>query len=128
MRYILSLTLMCILLTCGAVLAQGPDEFDAWMRTIDEKNQSVQNAIADKNSKAAVADAKALEDAFKQVDSFFVKRGGATDAVALAKQAQREAANVAKLVTGENFVAAAEESIKIAETCTSCHRLYRPLF
>jgi hypothetical protein len=42
----------------GLVFAHSVDEFDAWMRTIDEKNQSVQQSIAAKNADAAAADAQ----------------------------------------------------------------------
>jgi hypothetical protein len=49
----------------GLALAQSVDEFDAWMQTIDEKNQSVQRNIAAKESTAAAADAKTLAETFQ---------------------------------------------------------------
>lgn len=110
------------------VLAQSADEFDGWMRTIDEKNQSVQRHIADKDSDAAVADAKTLQEIFQLVEKFWTQRGNASDAVELSKKAQDRAAEVLKSATAKDFDAAASQSIRIAETCTACHRLYRPLF
>jgi hypothetical protein len=107
---------------------QGADEFDAWMRTIDEKNQSVQNNVAAKDAGAATAGAKVLQDTFKLIEQFFTKRGNASNAVELAQKAQQRAAEVAKSAGAKDFDAAASQSIKIAETCTACHRLYRPLF
>ena len=82
--------------SCGVILAltgsvvwtQSVDEFDAWMRTIDEKNQSVQQNIARKDANGVTADAKVLQDTFKLVEGFWVHRGDAQDAVDLAKEAQ----------------------------------------
>jgi hypothetical protein len=119
---------LCILSAASIMFAQSADEFDAWMRTIDEKNQSVQRNIADKDAKAAADDAKALEDTFKLVEGFWKQRGNAQDAVALAQKAGERAAEVAKSIAAKDFEAASTQSIKIAETCTACHRLYRPLF
>jgi 5'-3' exonuclease len=119
---------ICVTLAVKVVLAQSADEFDAWMRTIDEKNQSVQRHISDKDSNAAVADAKTLQETFQLVEKFWTQRGNASDAVELSKKAQDRAAEVLKSAMAKDFETAASQSIKIAETCTACHRLYRPLF
>jgi hypothetical protein len=106
---------------------QSVDEFDGWMQTIDEKNQSVQRNIAAKDANAATADATTLQDTFKLVEDFWVHRGNAADAVDLAKEAQARAADVVKAVADKDFDRASSQSVKVAETCTACHRLYRPL-
>ncbi|MBV8841840.1 MAG: hypothetical protein JO307_03420 [Bryobacterales bacterium] len=103
------------------------DEFDAWMRTIDEKNQSVQRAIAEKDAATAASDARTLQDTFKLVEGFWSKRGDAPYAVELARNAQEFAAGAVKSATQKDFEAASSQTIKIAGTCTACHRLYRPL-
>lgn len=128
MRKIIVLFGVSVALTAGVVFAQGADEFDAWMRTIDEKTQSVQSSIAAKDASAVTADAKALQDTFKLVEEFWTRRGNAADAVELSQKARERAAEVLKSVAVKDFDAAASQSIKIAETCTACHRLYRPLF
>jgi hypothetical protein len=112
----------------AALFAQSADEFDAWMRTIDEKNQSVQQNIQAKDARAAADDAKALQDTFKLVEGFWQKRGNAQDAVDLSQKAGQRAAEVSKLIAAKDFDGASTQSVKIAETCTACHRLYRPLF
>jgi hypothetical protein len=124
----LMMFLSIYLVTAISVFSQDADEFDAWMRTIDEKNQSVQNNVAAKDARAATADAKVLKDTFKQVEQFFTRRGNASDAVELSQRAQERAAEVVKSAGAKDFDAAATQSIRIAETCTACHRLYRPLF
>ena len=120
--------LVILVFFSGAVFAQSADEFDGWMKTIDEKNQSVQQNIAAKDAKAAAEDAKALQDTFQLVEGFWKKRGNAQDAVDLSRKAGERATEVAKLVAAKDFEAASTQSVKIAETCTACHRLYRPLF
>jgi hypothetical protein len=87
---------------------------------------AIQN-ITRRDADAATADAKVLEDTFKLVEGFWVRRGNAQDAVDLAKEVQARAADVAKAVAAKDFDAASSQSIKVAETCIPCHRLYRPL-
>jgi hypothetical protein len=127
MRKIITAVGIQTALAAGIVLAQSQDDFDAWMRTIDEKNQSVQRNIAAKDSDAASADAKTLEETFKLVEGFWAKRGNAPDAVELSKKAEAQAAEVVKSATAKDYDAASTLSINIAQTCTACHRLYRPL-
>ena len=114
-------------LVTGLVFAQSVDDFDAWMRTIDEKNQSVQRNIAAKNADAATADAKEIQETFKLVEGFWAKRGNASDAVELSQKAEQQAAQVVKSATAKDYDAASTLAINIAQTCTACHRLYRPL-
>jgi cytochrome c556 len=109
------------------VLAQSQDDFDAWMRTIDDKTQSVQRNIAAKDADAVTADAKSLQETFKLVEGFWTKRGNAPDAVELSQKAQQQADEVVKAAAAKDYDTASSQSIKIAETCTACHRLYRPL-
>jgi glutamyl-tRNA reductase len=116
-----------VIFLAGTAFAQSVDEFDAWMRTIDEKNQSVQRNIAAKDASAAAADAKVLQETFKLVEGFWKQRGSAPDAVALSQKAQQLAGEVVKLIAAKDFDSASAQSIKVAETCTACHRLYRPL-
>jgi hypothetical protein len=115
-------------LIASVAFTQTADEFDAWMRTIDEKNQSVQRKIAAKDTAATTADAKVLQETFKLVEGFWARRGNAPDAVELSQIGQERAAEVAKSAAAKDFDAAATQSIKVAATCTACHRLYRPLF
>jgi hypothetical protein len=117
----------CLALMAITAFAQSVDEFDSWMRTIDEKNQSVQRNIAAKDPAAAAADAKTLDETFQLVENFWKQRGNAPDAVELSQKARQKAAAVAKAIAAKDFDAASTQSIQIAETCTACHRLYRPL-
>jgi hypothetical protein len=115
-------------LTASFVFAQTAEEFDGWMRTIDEKNQALQTDIAAKDAKSTTDDAKVLQDTFKLIEGFWTRRGNAEDAVELSRKAQEGAAGVVKSAAAKDFDAAATQSAKVSDTCTACHRLYRPLF
>jgi hypothetical protein len=86
-----------------------------------------QQNITRKDAERVTADAKVLQDSFKLVEAFWVHRGNARDAVELAKEAQARAEDIVKAVAAKDFDSASSHAIKVAETCTPCHRLYRPL-
>ena len=115
-------------MAASAVAAgQSVDEFDGWMRTIDEKNQSVQQAIARQDAATAVADAKALQTSFTLVERFWAARDDGKEAVSLSREALERAGAVQRALDAKDFTLASSESVKIAGTCTPCHRLHRPL-
>jgi hypothetical protein len=127
MRTALIIATVVLAFFARPTFTQTIDDFDAWMITIDERIQRVQGKIAAKDADGVVADAKALESAFAQVEAFWVSRGNAADAVDLAKQARQRAAALATAAGERDFDRASGESVRVAETCTACHRLYRPL-
>jgi cytochrome c2 len=47
--------------------------------------------------------------------------------VALSREARQRAEAIEKAAAARNFEGASSEAIKVAETCTACHRLHRPL-
>jgi cytochrome c556 len=114
-------------LSSAIAATQSVDEFDAWMRTIEQKTQSVQQNIARRNADAVAIDAKSLEETFRLVEEFWTRRGDAADAVTLSKQAREHAVELLQAASAKDFDRASTEAIRVAETCTSCHRLYRPL-
>jgi len=117
-----------LVLAAGAVVAtQSVEEFDGWMRTIDEKNQSVQQAIARQDAATAAADAKVLQASFTLVERFWVARDDGREAVALSREGRERAEAIERALEVKDFSRAQSESIKVAETCTPCHRLHRPL-
>lgn len=103
------------------------DEFDAWMQAIDQKTQTVQQSIAKKDAAAVAADAAVLQTEFARVEAFFTGRENSADAVELAREARARAGDVATAAAARDFDTASSQAIKVAGTCTACHRLYRPL-
>jgi len=118
---------MVVTLSSAIAATQSIDEFDTWMRTIEQKTQSVQQHISGRNADAVAVDAKSLEETFRLVEDFWSRRGDAADAVTLSREARGHAADLLKAATEEDFDRASRLAIRVAETCTPCHRLYRPL-
>src|ERR1017187_6097529 len=94
MRKMNVLAVATALLAAGA-LAQSDSDYQGWMKSNAANMGSLNKNIAAKDGAAAAADAKKLEDTFKQVGDFWEKRN-APDAVNFAKQAQSGAAMVEK--------------------------------
>ncbi len=124
MRRIYSFTLIAVGLSAGLLLAQSDSEYHDWMKTIGATNGSMQKSIAAKDGAAAAADAKKLQDTFKEVESFWEKRG-ASDAVGFAKGAQMVAASVEKSAMAGDMDQAAAEAKTMGRNCGGCHMAHR---
>ena len=127
MRLKAALAAAFVVVMGAAAVTQTVDDFDAWMQAIDEKNRSVQQAIGRKDAAATAADAKALQASFVLVERFWTAREEGKDAVALSREARERAEAIEKASGAGDFDRAAAESIKLAGTCTPCHRMHRPL-
>jgi hypothetical protein len=106
------------------LFAQSDADYQGWMKNIAATNQSLQKNITAKDGSAVSADAKKLEDAFKQVEGFWEKRS-APDAVNFAKQAQTAAAAVSKSAAGGNMDQAMADAKSMAANCGGCHMAHR---
>ncbi|MGZ5780098.1 MAG: hypothetical protein ACXWIN_03970 [Burkholderiaceae bacterium] len=95
------------------------------MQSIEDTNKSLSSNIALKDGKAATSDAKELTDMFSKVESFFVKKGGAENAVDLAKKSKNLAIEIVKYVEGKNFDAATDSATALSRTCRTCHTFYK---
>ena len=56
------------------------------MRDMDDANKDLQPVLGAKSSQAALSDARVIQDVLKQTEAWFVKKGGAEDAVRIAQQ------------------------------------------
>lgn len=128
MRKIIILFGIIFVLASGAVSAEAEFDFEELMETIDTISHNLQGDITNKDSNSAIALAKELQDAFKQVEGFFEKRGDAADAVTDARQYQDMAAAIVKYVEANDFEAASNQAIELSKSCdTACHDTYKPL-
>jgi hypothetical protein len=107
---------------CFVLVAQDP-EYQGWMKSVAGSNGKLQKGIAAKDAGAA-AEATNLETVFKQVESFWQKRGAA-DAVGFAKQAHEAAGAAAKAISAGDWDKAAAEGKSIGATCQGCHAAHR---
>lgn len=112
------------------VRAQSGSEYQTWMKTVAESSASMQKDIADKKFDAVVADARQIENTFKQVEAFWRSRN-TMDAVNFAKQVQSEAATVEKTITSGDMERPYLRSVvsvmveNVAGSCGGCHNAHR---
>lgn len=117
-------------LAISAVLASQVSSAEAdldvdLMQAIEDVNKSLSSNVALKNNKAATADAKELTLMFEKVEAFFVQKGGAENAVDLAKQSKGLAIEIVNSVAANNFEAATNSATTLSRTCRTCHTFYK---
>lgn len=103
------------------------DYDDDLMRDLDKTIKYFEPDITAGNAQSALDDAAVLQDGFKYTEDYFAKKGGAEDAVNISRQGQEALAAAVKLVGDNNFEAAAAAARQTAQTCRSCHDVYKPL-
>ncbi|MES1195905.1 MAG: cytochrome c [Steroidobacter sp.] len=119
------LTLVAII--SGVVIAQTVqiDVDQDLMHAIDETVKDVNSNISLKDSKAAIAHAKELQDYFQQVETVFKEHGNVDDGVDLAVKAQQAAVELGKSASANDFDAAQAHAKDLSSTCKSCHDVYK---
>lgn len=95
------------------------------MQTIEDANKSLSSNIALKDSKAASSDAQELTELFGKVEGFFVQKGGADNAVDLAKKSKELTLAIAQSVATNNFESASDSATTLSRTCRTCHTFYK---
>ena len=95
------------------------------MQNIDDTNKSLASNIAVKDGKAAIADAKSMNDMFGTVETYFVQKGDAANAVELTKQSRELTLTIVNAVTANNYDAATDAATTLSRTCKKCHTFYK---
>jgi len=95
------------------------------MQNIDDTNKSLASNIALKDGKAAIADAKSMNEMFGHVETYFVQKGDAANAVDLTKQSRELTLSIVSAVTANNFDAATDAATSLSRTCKKCHTFYK---
>jgi hypothetical protein len=129
-RRIGALGALAVLTALGAGAARAEidfSDFDTFlMQTMEDTLKALEPHIGGKNVAAATEDAQVLREGLQWAESYFAAKGGADDAVALAKEGQEHAAAVATALESGDFEAAAAAARGVAKTCRACHDAYRP--
>ena len=113
-------------LLVSAGLAFAAVELDTdLMQNIDDTNKSLASNIAIKDGKAAIADAKSMNDMFGTVETYFVQKGDAANAVELTKQSRELTLAIVNAVTANNYDAATDAATTLSRTCKKCHTFYK---
>jgi cytochrome c556 len=105
------------------LLAQSDADYMGWMKSAVAAKGKVAKGIAAKD-KGVAADAKVMEDSFKQIEDYWTKKGAA-DATGFAKQARTASADVAKAAAAGDFDAANAALTVVGGTCAGCHMAHR---
>lgn len=95
------------------------------MQSIEDTNKSMASHIALQNAKGATSDAKELQEMFTQVESFYVNKGDAPDAVELARKSKLLSGEILKQVDSKAFDKAVDTATDLARTCKTCHNFYK---
>ena len=109
------------------VYAQSVLDFDEWMQKIDRRSQSVQRNLNRRDVNAATADAREIGELYGSMETYFIRRGDAANAVKLSKEGRDLAATVVKSVAANDFAGASQAAVSIAHACRTCHLEYKPL-
>lgn len=103
------------------------DYDDELMRDLDKTIKYFEPDITAGNAQGAIEDAAVLQEGFKYTEDYFSKKANAGDAVSISRQGLEAVATAVKLVSEKNFEAAAAAARQTAQTCRSCHDIYKPL-
>jgi hypothetical protein len=95
------------------------------MQTIEDTNKSLSSNIAIQNSTASTADAKELQELFAKVESHFIAKGDAADAVDLSRRSKDLASSIIKSVAVKDFGTATDSATDLSRTCRTCHTFYK---
>jgi hypothetical protein len=95
------------------------------MQNIDDTNKSLASNIAIKDGKAAIADAKSINAMFGTVETYFVQKGDAANAVDLTKKSRELTLTIVNAVTSGDYDAATDAATTLSRTCKTCHTFYK---
>jgi len=118
------LTLLSAAIALNAVCAEPEMGMDL-MQNIEDANKSLSSNIALANKQAAGDDAKELARMFQEVETFFVHKGDAANAVDLARQSRELSAEIVALVATGKFEVATDKATTLSRTCRTCHTFYK---
>lgn len=113
-----------LVLTTSVKSAQAELDMDL-MQAIEDTNKSLSSNIAIKDQKASTSDAKELEQMFSKVETYFVEKGDAPDAVDLATKSKELSLEIVKSVTAQDFDSATNAATTISRNCRTCHTFYK---
>ena len=126
-RTLLACTLQFALLGSALCAADAVDvDVDSdLMRSIDDTAKSLDSEVAQKDGKAALADARSLVETFARVESHYGQKPETADAVGFAHHTQELAAQALKAIAAQDFDAAGEVVNQLTRSCKACHEVYK---
>ncbi len=95
------------------------------MQAIEDSNKSMSSNISLHDAKRAGADARELQAMFAKVEAYFVRKGGADNAVELAHKSGALSVSIAQSIADNKFDAASDAATALSRTCRTCHTFYK---
>ena len=124
-RTLLACTLQFALLGSALCAADAVDVDSDLMRSIDDTAKSLDSEVAQRDVKAALADARSLVETFARVESHYGQKPETADAVGFAHHTQELAAQALKAIAAQDFDAAGELVNQLTRSCKACHEIYK---
>ena len=124
-RTLLACTLQFALLGSALCAADAVDVDSDLMRSIDDTAKSLDSEVAQRDVKAALADARSLVETFARVESHYGQKPETADAVGFAHHTQELAAQALKAIAAQDFDAAGELVNQLTRSCKACHEVYK---
>lgn len=115
---------VCLMALGVLVLAQDEADFQKWMKTAGGTAGSLRKNLEAKNGHAASADARKLEDVFKQVHDYWHKKG-VDDAMMTAMDASARFKEVGEFAAAGKFDDAGAALKNAMAACGACHKAHR---
>ena len=109
----------------GSALCATFDVDGDLMRGIDDTAKSLDSEVAQKDAKAAAADARSLVDTFARIESHYGEKPETADATGFAHHTQELAAQALKAIEANDFDAAGDAVAQLTRSCKSCHEVYK---
>jgi len=124
-RTLLACVLQFTLLGTALCAADAIDVDGDLMRGIDDTAKSLDSNVAQKDAKAALADARSLVDTFARIESHYGQKPETADAVGFAHKTQDLAAQALKAIEAQDFDAASDAVNQLTRSCKTCHEVYK---
>jgi cytochrome c556 len=112
-------------LVATSALCAGVDVDGDLMRGIDDTAKSLDSNVAQKDAKAAAADARSLVETFAHIESHYGEKPETADAVGFAHHSQELAAQALKAIEAQDFDVAADAVNQLTRSCKTCHEIYK---
>ena len=107
------------------VFAQSEADYQGWMKDVAATAGKARKAVMEKNGADAATAGQHIEMIYKEVGAFFAKRGGADDAVQIAKKGETAAHELAAAGAANDADKMASSMQAINGTCGACHMAHR---
>ena len=124
-KTLLAAILQFTLLGTALCAADAVDVDGDLMRGIDDTAKSLDSDVAQKDAKAALADARSLVETFARIESHYGQKPGTADAVGFAHRTQELAAQALKAIEAQDYDAAGEAVHQLTRSCKTCHEVYK---